>query len=182
MGKKKRQKEQINIYASNKKTNENTDKVCVCKDSEPSSDGRLPPVRCRLCWVSSGWQRPERPAQCPGYICWCYQLTNRTPAGLGPCPCKQERRKREPERQKWVMKKGKDQKKKLGIIIKTQTHCRISIPPPLSLLASSSHWCSGHICQTVACRVSSLHREIKPGSKISFEAFDLSVAPASWAD
>lgn len=45
----------------------------------------LPPAICRPCWASSGWLLPERPAQCLGYICWCYQLMNRTRAALEPC-------------------------------------------------------------------------------------------------
>lgn len=49
------------------------------------SDGPLPPVICHLCWVSSGWLLPEKPARCPGYLCWSYRWMSRTRAGPGPC-------------------------------------------------------------------------------------------------
>lgn len=72
------------------------------------SDGCLPPVRCHPCWASSGWLLPERPVQCPGYICWCYQLTNRTRAALEPCHWGEgERREKEKKSNNVVKNRNK---------------------------------------------------------------------------
>lgn len=48
----------------------------------------LPPQRCHPSWPNSGWQLPERPAQCPGCTGWCHRWSSHTLSAQGPCPWK----------------------------------------------------------------------------------------------
>lgn len=76
-------------------------------------------MRCHLCSVSPGWPLPERPVQCPGYICWCYQLMSRTHAGPGPCPWEWQRTGEEQKKRNVMKQNEKRWRKTYGADVHT---------------------------------------------------------------
>lgn len=139
------------------------------------SDGRLLPVRCHLCSVSPGWPLPERPVQCPGYICWCYQLMSRTHAGPGPCPWEWQRTGEEQKKRNVMKQNEKRWRKTYGADVHTgKKGTDVSVTKTDDCIDKSgtswrplpylSHFCSSQICRTVARRVSSPKSDIMPGS------------------
>lgn len=186
MGKKKRQKEQINIYASNKKNKwKHRQSLCLQRFGAifrwPLTSSEMSSL------LGKFWLTAAREA-CSMSRIHLLMLSideshSRWPGALSLQTGEEKKGTRKTKMSNEERKRPEEEMLTLELLKHRHIAGFLSPPPlPLSLLASSSHWCSGHICQTVACRVSSLHREIKSGSKISFEAFDLSVAPASWAD